>query len=70
MTQDNMPNLEFIGERLREERDRLLTESDFRVLAGVPWDVDAWIVYRQALRDVPQQEGFPTGCVFPERPQG
>lgn len=25
-------------------------------------------VYRQALRDIPQQDGFPDNIVFPEKP--
>ena len=28
-----------------------------------------WAVYRQALRDVPQQEGFPYSVEFPQPPQ-
>ena len=27
-----------------------------------------WAVYRQALRDIPQQEGFPFDIVFPAAP--
>lgn len=27
-----------------------------------------WVVYRQALRDLPQQEGFPFDIVFPVSP--
>ncbi len=27
-------------------------------------------VYRQALRDIPQQEGFPYNVVWPEKPEG
>lgn len=29
---------------------------------------DAWRAYRQALLDVPQQEGFPNNIVWPEAP--
>lgn len=29
-----------------------------------------WAVYRQALRDLPQQEGFPLNVVFPNPPDG
>lgn len=28
----------------------------------------SWAVYRQALRDLPQQEGFPFNIEFPEKP--
>lgn len=29
----------------------------------------SWATYRQALRDLPQQEGFPFNVTFPEKPQ-
>lgn len=28
-----------------------------------------WAKYRQALRDIPEQEGFPYNVVFPEKPK-
>ena len=31
-------------------------------------DKTAWATYRQALRDVPQQETFPTTVTWPEEP--
>lgn len=31
-------------------------------------NVPAWEAYRQALRDVPEQEGFPLSIVWPEKP--
>lgn len=37
-------------------------------VADAPVDQAAWAVYRQALRDVPQQEGFPENIVWPESP--
>lgn len=30
---------------------------------------NSWAVYRQALRDLPEQEGFPFNVTFPEKPQ-
>jgi hypothetical protein len=60
-----------IADKVRAERDVKLGASDWRVIksleAGVPlsWD---WSVYRQALRDMPQQEGFPIDVVWPEMP--
>lgn len=30
---------------------------------------NGWAVYRQALRDIPQQEGFPFDIVFPVSPE-
>ena len=54
--------------RVRAERDDLLKASDWRVLPGAP-DSDGWISYRQALRDVPQQLGFPFDVIWPTKPE-
>jgi len=54
---------------IREQRDALLDESDFAVLPDSPVsDIDAWKAYRQELRDVPQQDGFPQEVVWPNPP--
>ena len=39
-------------EMMREERNKLLQESDFRALPDYP-ERDKWITYRQELRDFP-----------------
>jgi len=41
---------------LREERDRLLAETDWMAGSDVTMS-DAWKTYRQALRDAPAQDG-------------
>lgn len=43
---------EWLMERMRNERNHLLAQSDWRVLPDAP-NPSAWIVYRQALRDFP-----------------
>lgn len=53
-------------QRVRKTRDRLLQESDWTQLNDAPVDQEAWARYRQALRDIPQQEGFPGEVVWPE----
>ena len=52
-------------QRIRTKRDRLLQESDWTQLNDAPVDREAWAQYRQALRDLPQQEGFPGEVVWP-----
>lgn len=52
----------------REERNRLLQESDWTQLADAPVDSAAWAEYRQQLRDLPQQQGFPYSVVWPTEP--
>jgi len=48
--------------KLRADRDRELARSDWRVIkaqeTGVAMEED-WATYRQALRDLPDAEGFP-----------
>jgi len=51
-TLETLPNEWFI-ERMRLQRDRLLTESDWAMATDAPTDKEAWAVYRQALRDFP-----------------
>ena len=43
--------------RIRAERNKLLTESDWQMTSDSPSDKDAWGTYRQALRDIPQTQG-------------
>lgn len=43
----------------RAERDRALAASDWTQVLDAPVDRTAWATYRQALRDLPEQEGFP-----------
>lgn len=44
---------EWLLERMRLHRDRLLKESDWAMAPDAPTDKDAWAAYRQALRDFP-----------------
>jgi hypothetical protein len=44
---------EWLLERLRIQRDKLLVESDWTQVADAPVDKQAWAEYRQALRDFP-----------------
>lgn len=52
----------------RTIRDELLKNSDHMVLQDSPFDTPEVRAYRQALRDVPQQAGFPTNIVWPQLP--
>ena len=53
---------------IRTQRDTKLKESDWTQVADAPVDQAAWATYRQALRDVPEQEGFPTTVTWPVEP--
>jgi hypothetical protein len=54
--------------KIRKERDAKLTESDWTQVADAPVDQVAWAIYRQALRDIPAQVGFPNEITWPTEP--
>jgi hypothetical protein len=55
--------------RVREKRNELLNKTDWSQVVDVPQAIkDKYATYRQALRDVPQQEGFPATVVWPTQP--
>jgi len=62
--------LEQLAAEIREERNRLLRETDYAVIADSPHDTTEMREYRQALRDVPQQETFPKDVAWPEKVVG
>ena len=53
---------------VRAERNHLLAGSDYTQLADAPGDTAAWSSYRQALREIPAQEGFPFTVSWPTEP--
>jgi hypothetical protein len=65
------PPIEVIESDVRNQRNNLLRESDVVVVrafeTGQPVS-DTWKTYRQALRDVPAQTGFPSNVVWPTIP--
>ena len=56
------------SEAVRQDRNARLAASDWTQLADAPVDDLAWATYRQALRDVPNQAGFPWSVVWPNTP--
>jgi hypothetical protein len=53
---------------VREQRNKLIADCDWTQVADAPVDQTAWVTYRQALRDVPAQDGFPWDVTWPESP--
>lgn len=53
---------------VRTTRGEKLKESDWTQVADAPVDKAAWATYRQALRDVTGQEGFPWTIEWPTAP--
>lgn len=65
------PTTEEIAAQVRAKRDALLAETDFLMMPDYPLgeeDATALKTYRQGLRDVPTQEGFPTEITWPDFP--
>jgi hypothetical protein len=54
------------ADNIRRTRDQLLKDTDWTQVADVPVDKAAWATYRQALRDITTQEGFPLEVIWPE----
>ena len=57
--------------QVRVERDRLLASCDWTQVVDAPLTASAkqaWADYRQALRDIPQEQDDPDSIVWPETP--
>ena len=54
----------------RKQRDHLIAKSDWTQLPDIDQTVkDKWQPYRQALRDITSQPGFPENIQWPEPPK-
>lgn len=66
-----VPTDEELAGRIRRERDEKLEETDFFVMPDYPSDpkdLEEVKTYRQALRDITKQSGFPKEVTWPELP--
>ena len=53
---------------VRTDRNTRLAACDWTQLPDAPVDRDVWATYRQELRDVSSQTGFPWNVVWPSEP--
>jgi len=58
----------FTEDEIRNQRDRLLSQTDWMALSDNTM-TPAWTSYRQALRDITKQEGFPFSVDWPAKPE-
>lgn len=59
-----------LARTIREQRNYLLSKTDWTQLPDVPPGTKAkWSVYRQKLRDITNQIGFPKNIIWPEEPK-
>jgi hypothetical protein len=56
------------AKRVRAERDKLLADTDWMALSDVTMSAEM-ATYRQALRDITAQAGFPHGVTWPTKPE-
>lgn len=63
---------EELWERIRIERNRLLSECDWTMAADSPEDLNyrEWEMYRQRLRDIPSFYQHPKDVIWPISPEG
>ena len=54
---------------VRETRNQKLKDTDWTQVADAPVDKAAWAAYRQALRDITAQAGFPWEVQWPTQPE-
>lgn len=70
---ENPPvSLEILAENARSERNRRIAETDYYMMSDYPSDpnnIEEMKVYRQALRDIPKREGFPSKFTWPDVPK-
>lgn len=59
---------EALATEMRARRTLLLTACDFTQLPDAPGDTAAWAAYRQGLRDITTQAGFPAAINWPAPP--
>jgi len=63
--------IEAVSDEMRAYRNHLLLDSDWSQLTDAPLtqeQVQLWQGYRQALRNLPEQSGFPYNVIFPTIP--
>ena len=56
--------------RCTASEDHKLSKCDWTQVADAPVDKAAWATYRQALRDLPKEAGFPWDMTWPTDPNG
>lgn len=60
------------AEAARKKRDQLLSDTDYLLMPDYPLEaaeLEAVKTYRQSLRDVPEQAGFPSAIEWPSKPE-
>ena len=70
--QNPEPDDSRVAEAIRDKRDNLIGETDYYLMPDYPsnpQNLEELKAYRQALRDIPQQGGFPRDVRWPDVPK-
>lgn len=67
---NDLKNNLFNSNVVRKQRNKLLSQTDWTQCKDVSNEMSTkWVAYRQALRDITSQEGFPDSVTWPTPPQ-
>ena len=64
-------DVEDLATKIRMQRNNLLKQTDYLMMSDYPIESDRLAkvkIYRQALRDIPEQSGFPRSITWPAKP--
>jgi len=70
---DSVLTTEHLSNKIRQKRDKYL-KLHIDSMNPMRWESlsqvqkNNWMIYRQQLLDIPQQQGFPTNIVWPVKP--
>lgn len=70
--QNPEPDDSMVAKAIRDKRDNLIGETDYYLMPDYPsnpQNLEELKVYRQTLRDIPKQEGFPRDVRWPDVPK-
>ena len=70
-TKQYVPNIAFAEQSVNSERVQLLYATDWTQLPNSPLTSEQqqqYAVYRQQLRDIPNQSGYPLNVIWPTKP--
>lgn len=71
-TKQWVENFDALIAQILSKRNLLLLQSDWTQLPNNPLTSEkqqSWATYRQLLRDIPQQSGYPLNVVWPQQPE-
>jgi DNA-directed RNA polymerase specialized sigma subunit len=68
-TEHRPPTDAELAAEVRAQRNSLLAASDWTQVLDAPVNQSAWAEYRQHLRDITAQPGFPANVIWPSKPE-